>query len=173
MMHTNALPRGLVRHASTSTRMPYRAPKPKPAQVLHEPSPSQPSATSSSTIAPNTHYRITLHRSAIGLPERFSRTLEALGLHKRMQTVFHEHSPDIAGKILQVKELIQVTNIPASAVRSPRELRAARKTLRGYEVVERRPNSNGHLTFVQAVHEWRLENQRRDKAQRLEAPTRV
>ena len=172
-MHTqtNAISRGLVRHASTSTRTPYRTPKPSLAQILNKPSTSQPSPASSevssSRTEPNTHYRITLHRSAIGLPGRVSRTLEALGLHKRMRTVFHEYSPDIAGKILQVKELVQVTTVPTSAVRSPRELREERKALRGYEVVDRRPNSNGHLTFAQAVHERRLESQQREKAQRL------
>jgi hypothetical protein len=28
-------------------------------------------------------------------------TLAALGIHRRNQTVYHKHSPDIAGKILR------------------------------------------------------------------------
>ncbi|KAF8322567.1 hypothetical protein DL93DRAFT_2047921, partial [Clavulina sp. PMI_390] len=82
-----------------------------------------------------THYAITLHRSAIGLPDKTSRTLEALGIHRRMQTVYHRFSPDIAGKILAVKELVQVRNVPASAVRTPEEARNERRAVRGYEVV--------------------------------------
>ncbi|KAK9416219.1 hypothetical protein SUNI508_01636 [Seiridium unicorne] len=42
-------------------------------------------------------FRITLHRSAIGLPERTRGVLAALGLRKRTQTVFHPVSPQFAG----------------------------------------------------------------------------
>ncbi|KAM6503875.1 hypothetical protein JOM56_000818, partial [Amanita muscaria] len=34
-------------------------------------------------------------------------TLKSLGLHRRMQTAYHRHSLDIAGKILFVKELVE------------------------------------------------------------------
>lgn len=65
-----------------------------------------------STAAGNTtHYRITLRRSAIGLPERKSRVLEALGLHKRLQSVYQAHSQTAAGNILAVKELVHVENV--------------------------------------------------------------
>lgn len=65
-----------------------------------------------STAAGNTtHYRITLRRSAIGLPERKSRVLEALGLHKRLQSVYQAHSPTAAGNILAVKEIVHVENV--------------------------------------------------------------
>ncbi|KAH9933593.1 uncharacterized protein BXZ73DRAFT_77217 [Epithele typhae] len=87
-----------------------------------------------STTEPLTHYRITLHRSAIGLPTRFKDTLVALGIHRRLQTVYHRHTPDIAGKILKVKELVTVENVPASAVRTKLEQRLERKAPRGYEV---------------------------------------
>ncbi|TGJ87273.1 hypothetical protein E0Z10_g1433 [Xylaria hypoxylon] len=39
------------------------------------------------------YFRITLHRSAIGLPKRTRGVLAALGLRKRSQTVFH---PEVA-----------------------------------------------------------------------------
>ncbi|KAF7377386.1 54S ribosomal protein L33, mitochondrial [Mycena sanguinolenta] len=68
-----------------------------------------PSAESSK----NTHFKITLRRSAISLGDKKKGTLAALGLHRRNQTVFHPHKPDIAGKILAVKELLEVRNVPA------------------------------------------------------------
>ena len=51
-----------------------------------------------------------------------------------MQTVYHRHTPDIAGKILTVKELVAVENVPASAVRTKWEQRQERKAPRGYSV---------------------------------------
>ncbi|OJA08330.1 hypothetical protein AZE42_07214 [Rhizopogon vesiculosus] len=82
----------------------------------------------------NTHFKITLQRSAIALGERKKETLVALGLHRRMQTVYHVHSPETAGKILKVKELVEVENVPARAVRSQSEQRKERKASRGYQV---------------------------------------
>ncbi|QRV75633.1 ribosomal protein L30p/L7e [Ceratobasidium sp. AG-Ba] len=93
---------------------------------------TSPTAKSS---APNTHFRITLRRSAIGLPKYSKRTLEALGIHRRGATVFHRHTPEAAGKILRVKELVEVENVPSSAVRTKTEMRAERKATRGYTVV--------------------------------------
>ena len=92
--------------------------------------------TASSVHAPepNTHFKITLRRSAIALGERKKETLTALGLHRRMQTVYHEHTPEAAGKILKVKELVEVENVPASAVRTQSEQRWERRAPRGYSV---------------------------------------
>lgn len=52
-----------------------------------------------------------------------------------MQTVYHEHSPVNAGKILAVKELVEVENVSASAVRTKTEQKYERKAVRGYQVV--------------------------------------
>ena len=52
-----------------------------------------------------------------------------------MQTVYHEHNSINAGKILRVKELVQVENVPASAVRTKTEQKHERKAVRGYQVV--------------------------------------
>ncbi|KIO28351.1 hypothetical protein M407DRAFT_243034 [Tulasnella calospora MUT 4182] len=86
---------------------------------------------------PLTHFKITLRRSAIGLPDRYKATLESLGIWRRMQTVFMPHSPEAAGKILRVKELVEVQNVPASLVRTKAEQRQDRKAPRGYAVVDR------------------------------------
>lgn len=57
------------------------------------------------------HFRITLRRSAIGLPSHTSRVLEALGLHRRLQSVYQAHSQSAVGAILAVKELVHVENV--------------------------------------------------------------
>jgi len=69
------------------------------------------STLDSSTKLPTTHYRITLRRSAIGLPSRYTKILEALGLHKRLSSVYHLQTPSAAGSILAVKELVHVDNV--------------------------------------------------------------
>ncbi|PCH42584.1 hypothetical protein WOLCODRAFT_25441 [Wolfiporia cocos MD-104 SS10] len=96
---------------------------------------STPPTPSASAPEPPTHFRITQRRSAIALPARYKATLVALGLHRRLQTVYHPYSADIAGKILRVKELVQVENVPASAVRTKTEQRRERRPPRGYAVV--------------------------------------
>lgn len=57
------------------------------------------------------YFRITLIRSAIGLPSKYANVLKALGLRKRMATVFHPVSPSIAGQIMKVKELVAVSEV--------------------------------------------------------------
>ncbi|KAI0833822.1 hypothetical protein BC628DRAFT_57068 [Trametes gibbosa] len=101
------------------------------------PSSSSPAAGSE----PLTHYRITLRRSAISLSKNVKGTLEALGIHRRLQTVYHRHCPDIAGKILTVKELVSVQNVPASAVRTKLEQRMDRRASRGYVVAGSKLNA--------------------------------
>ena len=58
-----------------------------------------------------TYFRITLIRSAIGLPAKTNGVLRALGLRKRMATVFHPVSPMVAGQIMKVKELVTVNEV--------------------------------------------------------------
>lgn len=57
------------------------------------------------------YFRITLQRSAIGLPKKYQGVLSSLGLRRRMKTVFHPVSTDVAGQIMKVKELISVTEV--------------------------------------------------------------
>lgn len=57
------------------------------------------------------YFRITLIRSAIGLPAKSGNVLKALGLRKRMATVFHPVTPSIAGQIMKVKELVAVSEV--------------------------------------------------------------
>lgn len=168
----------LVATRGMATRVPFRARKPKlgfeprataiPASTpiysalqAGAPSTSSPSPSAADSLPASeelTHFAITLHRSAIGLPDKTARTLEALGIHRRMQTVYHRFSPDIAGKILQVKELVQVENVTASEVLTPEEARNARKAVRGYEVISRaRPSGLANLSQTLHVERKRHE----------------
>jgi large subunit ribosomal protein L30 len=56
---------------------------------------------------PTSFFRVTLMRSAIGLPRKSSGVLKALGLHKRLRTVYHPVTPDVAGQIFAVQEVDQ------------------------------------------------------------------
>jgi large subunit ribosomal protein L30 len=62
-------------------------------------------------MSAQTYFRITLIRSAIGLPTKSTGVLKALGLRKRMATVFHPVSPSVAGQIMKVKELVAVSEV--------------------------------------------------------------
>ena len=109
----------------------------------------RPFHSTTSVRAPTSHYRITLLRSAIGLPRRTGRVVEALGLRKRLQSVYHAQTPVIAGMILAIKELVHVENVRQLAPTSEQEEpiwvneeghvvdagRAARKAPRGFKVV--------------------------------------
>ena len=52
-----------------------------------------------------------------------------------MQTVYHRHSPEFAGKILAVKELVRVENVTAEDVKTKEEQRRERKASKGFEIV--------------------------------------
>jgi len=117
-------------------------------RTLTTPTPPSPSSSSTPELSepssstpellhppPNTHYKITLRRSAISLGDKIKGTLLALGIHRRFQTVYFPHSPEVAGKILRVKELVEVENVPTHAVMTSTQQRQARKATRGYKVV--------------------------------------
>jgi ribosomal protein L30 len=76
------------------------------------------------------YFRITLHRSAIGLPRRTHGVLAALGLRRRMQTVFHPVEPQFAGMLMKVKELVKVEEVDRPL--SKEELKAERTPERGF-----------------------------------------
>ena len=45
------------------------------------------------------------------MPAKINRSLESLGLKKRLQSVYRPIGPDMAGAILAVKELVHVDNV--------------------------------------------------------------
>ncbi|KAF2141343.1 uncharacterized protein K452DRAFT_288042 [Aplosporella prunicola CBS 121167] len=83
------------------------------------------------------YFRITLLRSAIGLPEKTRGVLAALGLRKRMRTVFHPVSQSVAGQIFRVKELVDVQEVEHALTR--KEQHELRKPDPGF-FVEKRVN---------------------------------
>jgi large subunit ribosomal protein L30 len=78
------------------------------------------------------YFRITLIRSAIGLPSKTSGVLRALGLRKRMNTVFHPVSPQVAGQIMKVKELVAVSEVEQPMTKE--EVRETRRPEPGFYV---------------------------------------
>lgn len=95
------------------------------------------SVTAAKHLAKSTpsYFRITLMRSAIGLPSKSAKVLRALGLRKRMSTVFHPVSTDVAGQIMRVKELVAVSEVDQPLTKA--EVRMERKPDTGF-YVERR-----------------------------------
>jgi large subunit ribosomal protein L30 len=81
---------------------------------------------------PTTFFRITLIRSAIGLPSKSLNVLKALGLRKRMATVFHPVTPDVAGQIMKVKELVAVSEVDQAMTKA--EVHQARVPEKGFYV---------------------------------------
>lgn len=81
------------------------------------------------------YFRITLIRSAIGLPSKSLNVLKALGLRKRMNTVFHPVSPQVAGQIMRVKELIAVSEVDQAMTKQ--EVHEARRPDPGFYIESR------------------------------------
>jgi len=84
-----------------------------------------------------TFFRITLIRSAIGLPSKSSGVLRALGLRKRMRTVFHPVIPEVAGQIMKVKELVAISEVEQAMTKM--ELRDARRPEPGFWIESAMP----------------------------------
>ncbi|KAF3911399.1 hypothetical protein ABW20_dc0102664 [Dactylellina cionopaga] len=75
-------------------------------------------------------FKVTLIRSAIGMPEKKIGVLKALGLRKRMRTVFHKIDPATAGQLMKVKELIAVSTVAQKMTR--REMHEKRQPPTGF-----------------------------------------
>lgn len=69
-------------------------------------------------------------RSGIGLPKRTQGVLKALGLRQRMKTVFYPVTPEVAGQIMRVKELVSVREVDRALTKE--ELKAERKPDPGF-----------------------------------------
>ncbi|CAF9907971.1 MAG: hypothetical protein GOMPHAMPRED_006036 [Gomphillus americanus] len=82
-----------------------------------------------------TFFRITLVRSAIGLPRKTRDVLKALGIRKRMGTVYHPVSADVAGQIMKIKELVAVSEVEKALTKQ--EEKAKRTPDAGYYIETR------------------------------------
>ncbi|RFU28021.1 hypothetical protein B7463_g8337, partial [Scytalidium lignicola] len=83
------------------------------------------------------YFRITLLRSGIGLPKRTQGVLKALGLRKRMKTVFYPVTPEVAGQIMKVKELVSVKEVDKALTME--ELRSERRPDPGFFIESKVP----------------------------------
>ncbi|CAG8445479.1 7548_t:CDS:1 [Diversispora eburnea] len=93
---------------------------------------------------PKGFFKITLRRSTIGMPRKLRAVVKALGLKRLSQTIYHAHTPIIAGMILKVKELLEVSNV--KKVPTPEERK--HRTEPGYVILERyQPNSPVYHNF--------------------------
>ncbi|KAK3215200.1 hypothetical protein GRF29_19g2568866 [Pseudopithomyces chartarum] len=86
------------------------------------------------------YFRITLMRSGIGMPQKVQGVLHALGLRKRMTTVYHPVTQSVAGQIMRIKELVDVKEVKHAM--SKEQMRAARRPDKGY-YIERRAEEVG------------------------------
>ncbi|GME95016.1 hypothetical protein B5S28_g931 [[Candida] boidinii] len=77
-------------------------------------------------------FKVTQLKSSIALPEKTQDTLRRLGLHRRHQTVYHKITPQQAGMIATVKELVQVELTEESQTKD--EMRIERKSNPGFTV---------------------------------------
>lgn len=77
-------------------------------------------------------FKITLIRSSIGLPKRTQGVLKVLGLRKRMATVYHPVSPQVAGQIMMIKELVAISEVDTALTKA--EMRDARRSDPGFYI---------------------------------------
>ena len=55
--------------------------------------------------------RITYVKSSIGYSERHKATIRTLGLHKLHQSVIHEDTPSVRGKLILVNHLVKIEEV--------------------------------------------------------------
>ena len=99
---------------------------------VHVTSHTYDSITNSHSPVIMSYFRITLMRSGIGLPKRTQGVLKALGLRTRMKTVFFPVTPEVAGQIMKVKELVAVQEVDKAMTKE--ELRDERRPDAGYYI---------------------------------------
>ena len=66
------------------------------------------------------------------MPKKVQGVLHALGLKKRMTTVYHPVTQSVAGQIMRIKELVDVKEVSRAMTKD--QMRAARRPEKGYYV---------------------------------------
>lgn len=80
-------------------------------------------------------FRITLMRSGIGMPAKVQGVLKALGLRKRMTTVYYPVTPSVAGQIMRIKELVDVKEVDRALTKE--QIKESRRPDPGYFIEKR------------------------------------
>ncbi|QPG76636.1 hypothetical protein FOA43_004028 [Brettanomyces nanus] len=88
-----------------------------------------------SSIIPK-YFKVTQLKSTIAMPLRKTQTLQKLGLHKRHQVVYQKITPQQAGMISSVKELVKVELTHDKKTKE--QMRNERKSDPGFVVVAKR-----------------------------------
>ncbi|CDK28559.1 unnamed protein product [Kuraishia capsulata CBS 1993] len=81
---------------------------------------------------PPKFFKITQIRSQIARPQVYKDTLAKLGLRKPNQVVYHKVTPQQAGMLARVKELVKVELTDVKETKS--QMRDARRTNPGFSV---------------------------------------
>ncbi|CCG22137.1 Mrpl33 mitochondrial ribosomal protein of the large subunit [Candida orthopsilosis Co 90-125] len=79
------------------------------------------------------YYKVTQIRSSIGMPPTTRRTLEALGLKRRNQTIYAKCDVSSAHSLAKVKELVKIEVTDQKKTRE--EINQERKWKSGFEVI--------------------------------------
>lgn len=82
------------------------------------------------------YFKVTQLKSTIALPLKKKNAMRTLGLTRRLQTVYHKITPQEAGQIAIVKELVKVELSPIK--KSRKEMRLERKSKPGFTIINRR-----------------------------------
>ncbi|KAF9194698.1 39S ribosomal protein L33, mitochondrial [Haplosporangium sp. Z 767] len=91
------------------------------------------STQTTDAVATEGYYKVTQTRSLIGVPKSTIKVLKSLGLGRKLgRPVFQPHNASAAGKILKVKELVKVENMPGPI---PAEGFQRTRATKGYKVV--------------------------------------
>ncbi|KAI0577539.1 RpmD, Ribosomal protein L30L7E [Pyrenophora tritici-repentis] len=126
--------------------IPYQLQQTNIPPLTHTKPPTHPttSPVPPHAIQPNMPYfRITLMRSGIGMPQKTQGVLHALGLRKRMTTVYHPVSQSVAGQIMRIKELVDVKEVEYPKTKE--QMRKERRPEKGYYVEMRAGEAMGVL----------------------------
>ncbi|KAH7075431.1 mitochondrial 54S ribosomal protein YmL33 [Paraphoma chrysanthemicola] len=115
---------------------------PRPERCSSRLSVSLPPSTTQSTFTMS-YFRITLMRSGIGMPLKTQGVLKALGLRKRMTTVYHPVTQSVAGQIMRIKELVDVKEVKTPMTKE--QMRAARRPDPGYYIEQKAGQAMGVL----------------------------
>ncbi|GME70436.1 unnamed protein product [Ambrosiozyma monospora] len=85
-------------------------------------------------------FKITQLKSTIAMPAKKKNTMRSIGLRKRHQTVYLDITPQIAGSLAGVKELVKIEL--AETKKSREQMRLERKSDPGFVIEKRHAGKN-------------------------------
>ncbi|GAA6048717.1 hypothetical protein JCM3770_003926 [Rhodotorula araucariae] len=105
--------------SSPSSSSSAAAPPPQAStSATSPPAPTLPSSALPAAETAPSHYLVTLLRSPLHLPPAQRASAASLGLHKRLSSSVVPITPQNAGYVLQIKELVGVRQVSTAEVRA-------------------------------------------------------